>query len=152
MSVSSNLKLVRSNWNKSTSSLDVKAKAVRDEMSMALTQLAKQEIKGSRPYTKGPQGGRIYQKATTGQPPMNRTGDLRRSITAKYYRVGFGTYGAIVGPTIIYGRAVELGGKYGPPNWRNGEHFPYMRPAYEKFRVSVAPALYAKYFGKGVSE
>lgn len=151
MIASSNLKLVRSAWTKSTSSLDVRTRAMRDEMAMALTQLAKQEIKGSRPYKTGPEGGRIYSKAVSGQPPMNRTGDLRRSITAYKYRIGFESYGAIVGPTIIYGRAVELGGKYGPPNWKNGERFPYMAPAYQKFQSAVMPALYSKYFGKGLT-
>ena len=43
---------------------------------------------------------------------------------------GFGNYSAIVGPTIIYGRRVELGGG----NWPAGTKFPYMKPAWEKFR------------------
>lgn len=162
MIAKTNLKLVRDAWTKSTNSLDVRAAATRDEMAAALTQLAKEEIKGKRGFAtdKGNRGRdstgrftsggskRYYEKATSGQPPMNRTGDLRRSISMYRYRIGFGTYGAIVGPTIVYGRAVELGGKYGPPTWRNGEHFPYMAPAYEKFRA-VAPAIVQKYFGKG---
>ena len=73
---------------------------------------------------------------------MNRTGDLRRSIKGEKFRVGFASYTAIVGPTIIYGRRVELGGG----NWPSGVRFPYMEPAYEKFRVSVLPQIQAKYF------
>lgn len=162
-SVASNLKLVRSRWEHASKNLDVRAVAMRDEMAASLLQLAKEEIKGKRGYTTetGSRGrdssgrftsggsNRRWDKATSGQPPMNRTGDLRRSIKAYRYRIGFASYGALVGPTIKYGRAVELGGKYGPPTWRNGEHFPYMQPAYKKFQSVVVPQLVQKYFGKG---
>lgn len=114
----------------------------RDEMMAALIQLSKEQIKGARPYTTGPRGGRIYQKATPGKPPMNRTGDLRRSIRGEKARMGFGEYSAIVGPTIEYGRRVELGGG----NWPHGVRFPYMEPAYAKFLSVVAPQITAKYF------
>lgn len=107
----------------------------RDEMMAALIQLSKEEIQGKRP--KG-------QKAWTGTPtpPMNRSGELRRSIKGEKFRQGFASYTAIVGPKIIYGRHVELGGD----NWPSGVRFPYMEPAYEKFRVSVLPQIQAKYF------
>lgn len=100
-----------------------------------LIQLAKEEIVGRRP--KG-------QKATSGQPPMNRTGNLRRSIRGEKYKIGFGKYEAIVGPTIIYGRRVELGGG----NWPSGTRFPYMAPAYAKFRV-IAPTIIRKHLAIG---
>jgi len=104
-------------------------------MMAALIQLSKEEIKGKRPEG---------QKAWTGRPtpPMNRTGDLRRSIRGEKFRQGFASYTAIVGPTIIYGRRVELGGG----NWPSGVRFPYMEPAYDKFRTSVLPQIQAKYF------
>jgi len=43
------------------------------------------------------------------------TGNLKRSIRTTY-RVGFGSYIAEVGPTMIYGRQVEKGGG----KWRSG--------------------------------
>ena len=130
-----NLNLVRKRVDKFSSNIDLSSRMARDEMMAALIQLSKEEIQGKRP--KG-------QKAWTGQPtpPMNRTGDLRRSIKGEKFRVGFASYTAIVGPTIIYGRRVELGGG----NWPSGVRFPYMEPAYEKFRVSVLPQIQAKYF------
>jgi len=103
-------------------SFDASVRAARDEMMARLIQLAQEEIKGKRP--KG-------QKATSGEPPMNRTGNLRRSITGKKAREGFASYSAEVGPTTIYSRAVELGGA---PTWTNGQHFPYMAPALKKFQ------------------
>ena len=130
-----NLRLVRKSVDKFTTNIDVSSRIARDEMMAALIQLSKEEIKGRRPEG---------QKAWTGRPtpPMNRTGDLRRSIRGEKFRQGFASYTAIVGPTIIYGRRVELGGG----NWPSGVRFPYMEPAYEKFRTSVLPQIQAKYF------
>ena len=115
--------------------LDDSARNCRDEMMNTLIQLAKEEIVGRRP--KG-------EKAISGQPPMNRTGNLRRSITGEKSRKGFGKYEAIVGPTIIYGRRVELGGG----NWPSGTRFPYMAPAFAKFRV-IAPRIISKHLSIG---
>ena len=141
--ITSNLKLVRSALEKAGANMDKGAMAARDEMMLALIQLSKEQIQGKRP--KG-------EKATSGQPPMNRTGNLRRSIRGEKFRKGFASYSAIVGPTIIYGRAVELGGSYAPDSWRGTSAmagFPYMKPAFMKFRV-VAPAIIAKHIGQVV--
>lgn len=130
-----NLSLVRKKVDKFSGNIDLSSRLARDEMMAALIQLSKEEIQGKRP--KG-------QKAWTGRPtpPMNRTGDLRRSIKGEKFRQGFASYTAIVGPTIIYGRRVELGGG----DWPSGVRFPYMEPAYEKFRTAILPQIQAKYF------
>jgi phage gpG-like protein len=135
--IPNNLRLVKKVWTKETKSLDIKARLMRDEMMAALIQLSKEQIKGKRPKVNG-----RYTKAISGLPPMNRTGDLRRSITGEKFNVGFANYSAIVGPTIIYGRRVELGGG----NWRPGTMFPYMAPAYAQFRTMVLPQITNKYF------
>ena len=135
--IPNNLRLVKKVWTKETKSLDIKARLMRDEMMAALIQLSKEQIQGKRPKVNG-----RYTKAISGLPPMNRTGDLRRSITGEKFNVGFANYSAIVGPTIIYGRRVELGGG----NWRPGTMFPYMAPAYQKFRTMVLPQITNKYF------
>jgi hypothetical protein len=83
---------------------------------------------------------------------MNRTGNLRRSIRGEKFNKGFANYSAIVGPTIIYGRAVELGGGFAPDSWRGTSAmagFPYMKPAFVRFQT-VAPAIIAKHIGKVV--
>jgi phage gpG-like protein len=134
--ITSNLKLVREATKKAGKSIDDGARATRDEMMVTLIQLAKAEIVGKRP--KG-------QRATSGQPPMNRTGNLRRSIRGEKYNVGFAKYEAIVGPTMIYGRAVEMGGA---PTWTRGQKFPYMSPAYAKFRL-IAPRIVQKHMAIG---
>ena len=134
--ITSNLKLVREATKKAGKSIDDGARATRDEMMTTLIQLAKAEIVGKRP--KG-------QVATSGQPPMNRTGNLRRSIRGEKYNVGFAKYEAIVGPTMIYGRAVEMGGA---PTWTKGQKFPYMSPAYAKFRL-IAPRIVQKHMTIG---
>ena len=140
--IQSNLGLVRKSVDTFTANVDSGARAARDEMMAALIQLSKEQIEGARPYTLGPRGGRVYQKATPGKPPMNRTGNLRRSIRGEKARMGFGEYAAIVGPTIEYGRRVELGGG----NWPQGVRFPYMEPAYATFRSQIMPAIISKYF------
>jgi len=133
--ITSNLRQVREVLEKAGKGLDDSARNCRDEMMNTLIQLAKEEIVGRRP--KG-------EKAISGQPPMNRTGNLRRSITGEKSRKGFGKYEAIVGPTIIYGRRVELGGG----NWPSGTRFPYMAPAFAKFRV-IAPRIISKHLSIG---
>lgn len=140
--ITSNLKLVRESVTKYANSLNEGARDARDEMMTTLIQLSKEEIKGRRPEG---------QKATAGQPPMNRTGNLRRSITGQKTQKGFGKYEAIVGPTIIYGRAVELGGEFSPKSWKGTtavKGFPYMRPAFKKFQV-LAPRIIAKHLSIG---
>ena len=140
--ITSNLKLVRESVTKYANSLNEGAENARDEMMTTLIQLSKEEIKGRRPEG---------QKATAGAPPMNRTGNLRRSITGQKRTVGFGKYTAIVGPTIIYGRAVELGGEFSPPSWKGTtavKGFPYMAPAFKKFQV-IAPRIVTKHLSVG---
>jgi phage gpG-like protein len=134
--ITSNLKLVKEATKKAGKSIDDGARATRDEMMTTLIQLAKAEIVGRRP--KG-------ERATSGKPPMNRTGNLRRSIRGEKYDIGFAKYAAIVGPTMIYGRVVELGGA---PTWTKGQKFPYMSPAYAKFRL-IAPRIVQKHMAIG---
>lgn len=128
---------------KTTRNVDLATKMARDEMMAALIQLSKERVNEKRPYTKGPRGGRIYTKAVSGFPPMKRTGDLQRSIRGERFRTGFADYSAIVGPTIVYGRVLELGGN---PNWPAGTQFPYMEPSYQIFRTTIYPQIQAKYF------
>ena len=137
-----NLNSVRQGLTKATSNLDQSVMRLRDEMMAALIQLSKEEIKGRRP------GG---QRATAGQPPMNRTGNLRRSIRGEKFKTGFAKYEAIVGPTIVYGRAVELGGTFAPKSCIGTspvKGFPYMQPAFKKFQVMV-PAMVSKHLKVG---
>ena len=137
-----NLNSVRQGLTKATSNLDQSVMRLRDEMMVALIQLSKEEIKGRRPEG---------QKATAGQPPMNRTGNLRRSIRGEKFKTGFAKYEAIVGPTISYGRAVELGGTFAPKSWIGTsavKGFPYMQPAFKKFQVMV-PAMVTKHLKVG---
>lgn len=64
-----------------------------------------------------------------GEPPSVVTGTLRRSLHVEGpTRKGFGTYEAIVGPTVVYARVQELGG--GPSQLPAR---PYVKPAYERF-------------------
>lgn len=136
--IKTNFKLVRESLEKAKKEVSGGAEACRDEMMSAAIQLSKEQIKGRRP-----QG----QKATPGQPPMNRTGNLRRSIRGEKRTVGFAKYTAIVGPTIVYGRAVELGGEYAPRSWKGTSAmsgFPYMKPGFEELR-KLAPKIIQKH-------
>lgn len=140
--ITSNLNQVRQAVTKYANSVNKGAENARNEMMVTLIQLSKEQIQGRRP--KG-------QKAIAGQPPMNRTGNLRRSIRGEKINKGFGKYEAIVGPTIVYGRAVELGGEFSPPSWRGTtavKGFPYMAPAFKKFRL-IAPKIVKKHLSIG---
>jgi len=110
--------------------MDVRSRMARDEMAMSLLQLSKGEIRKSG-------------LAQAGGPPVNRTGNLRGSIHAEKNRVGFANYRAVIGPGVIYGRILELG-------FPNGNKYPYMQPAFNKFK-SVAPSIIKKHFsGRGL--
>lgn len=67
------------------------------------------------------------------------TGTLRRSITVLGpMRIGLGSFRALVGPTVVYGRAVELG----LARWRHQGGYPYMRPGLEKALAGRVPAIF----------
>lgn len=144
--ITTNLKLVRDSLNKAEQSIGSGADDLAKEAMSILIQLSKEQIQGRRGKTNG-----VWDKATSGQPPMNRTGNLRRSITGQKRKVGFAQYQVIVGPTIEYGRAVELGGAYAPASWKGTtamKGFPYMAPAYAKFKPML-PALVRKHLSVG---
>jgi hypothetical protein len=73
-------------------------------------------------------------------PPVVRTGNLRRSIRGDKQNIGFQKYTATVGPTLEYGRVLELG-------FSNGNQYPYMQPAYIKY-LRVSENIMKKHFGK----
>ena len=124
--IRNNLWQVMADVKRAQMKLDVGARMARDEMMMKLIQLSQEEIKGDRRDVPYP--------AVTGQPPMNVTGNLRRSIRGEKFRTGFASYKGMVGPTIVYGRSVEIGAPYNPPTWQNEQRFPFMKPAFEKYK------------------
>jgi len=133
--IKTNIASVKAGIHKIELEVDARTIAARDEMMVRLIQLAKEEIKGKRP---------AGEKATPDAPPMNRTGNLRRSIKGEKFKQGFGSYSAVVGPTMVYARRVELGGG----NWPEGLKFPYMKPAYEKFmQQGEMTAIFNKHLG-----
>jgi hypothetical protein len=134
---------VRKDVTKFISDLDAKAKLTRDQMMTSLIKLSKEEVNTKRGVIgKTSSGKPIYEKAIPGEPAHKRTGNLQRSITGTKATVGFANYTAIVGPQMIYGRRLELGGG----NWQSGIKFPYMSPAYQKFRP-IAEAIIKKNLG-----
>ena len=134
--MNNNISLVKAAIDKVQGEIDARAMAARDEMMAAMIQLGQEEIKGRRAPG---------EKATPDAPPMNRTGDLRRSITGQKFREGFASYSAVVGPQTVYARAVELGGA---KNWPAGLKFPYMAPAYKKFLDSdLVGQIFRKHLG-----
>lgn len=125
--MSDNLPQVEAALKAYTVKFDLAIGKASAEIAAQLEGDGKREIKGVRPEG---------QKATTGEPPMNRTGKLRNSIRGSNVRRGFASYTAVVGADMVYARAVEVGSPYNPPSWQNGEYFPYLEPALEKFVMS----------------
>lgn len=140
MAITSNVNLVRKKVVNLSDNVEVASRRARDEMANLFKQLAQDQIKGQRP--KG-------QRATAGKPPMNRTGNLRNNIEIERSQDGLGGFYARVGPTMVYARAVELGGQYAPKSWRNSSAiagFPFMAPAFVRFQ-RIAPSIIRKHFG-----
>jgi len=139
VTIKTNIPTVHREITQLEENIDKGARAAVNEIAEALEKLIKNEIKGQRGFTLGPQGGKIWDKAEAGKPPMNRTGNLRRSIKSRKVRQGFGVYRAEIGPTAVYSRAVEMGGEYAPRSWRGTSAmrgFPYVLPAWKKFKES----------------
>ena len=112
-------------------------------MMNALIQLSKEEVNEKRTVIgMTSTGNKIYERGTPGEPAHKRTGTLQRSITGKRAREGFASYTAIVGPGVIYGRRLELGGG----NWQSEVKYPYMQPAYIKF-IPIAKKIIKKNLG-----
>jgi hypothetical protein len=76
-----------------------------------------------------------------GRPgPFVRSGTLRRSVlTTSVERIGLATWRARIGPTVIYGRRIELG-FYGADRLGRVYHqppYPYMRPGMDDARPRI---------------
>ena len=98
---------------------------------LAVERQAILNFQGTRSYQKRTSKitGNSYLKVTPpkhvgGSGPNTITGNLKRSIKTTY-RVGFESYIAEIGPTMIYARQVEKGGG----NWPSGVKYPYLEPA-----------------------
>lgn len=144
-----NLSLIRKQLDAYTAKQANGSREARNEMASAMVQLAMEEIKGERPYSIGSQGGKVYEKAIAGHPPMNRSGNLRRSIKAELFDISPTNFSALIGPTVIYGRSVEMGGEWAPRSWQGTtamKGFPYMAPAFAKFS-EVMPSILRKHLG-----
>ena len=133
--VRTNLSQVRRQMDSKIAGVDRAVFRTAAEIAATGTRFAKAEITGRRGQTDG-----VWDKATPGKPPMNRTGTLRRSINSRVYKDGFGSYTGRIEPATNYARALEVGHQYAPPSWRfsdANEGFPYMRPALNRLRAAI---------------
>lgn len=81
--------------------------------------------------------GRFAKRGSThsapGEPPFLVSGDLRRSIQVEGpIPAGAGSWSAMVGPTVIYGRIQELGGQTGRGHSVTLPPRPYVAPTLAK--------------------
>ena len=91
-------------------------------VSMLAVYEMKKQIKGVTPRekrtrtrdtrrgSKGTTYWHYFTRTDPGNPPHNRTGNLRRSIHATYKKGFAGSYSATVGPGAVYARALEVTG------------------------------------------
>jgi hypothetical protein len=76
-----------------------------------------------------------------GDKPNIVTGYLRRSImSTPPVHLGIASYAATIGPTAVYGRAVELG----LPRWKHGG-YPYFEPAVRDSETEIAAMALQKW-------
>lgn len=83
-------------------------------------------------------GGHI---GPSGGFPNRRTGALASSIHI-VPRIGLGNYTFEVGPSMVYGRILELG-------WANGVNYPYMKPSADALRPrakTIFTQAFARYW------
>ena len=138
MTTSNNLPQVEAALKAYQARVDIAVGQAAAEIGQQLAGAAMRQIQGDRRNVPYP--------AVSGQPPMNVSGNLRRSIKGSSSRLGFGIYTAEAGAYMVYARAVEFGGA---PTWTNGQHFPYMQPALEQFkRSNIIQNTIAKHIGR----
>jgi hypothetical protein len=75
--------------------------------------------------------------------PTSRSGNLRDSITTETRRVGPGIWMSTTGPTMIYGRRVELGGG-------KNRAFPYLAPGFKKSKEELE-VIYKKEWAEALA-
>lgn len=81
--------------------------------------------------------------AGPGEPPALVTGNLRRSISVTGPDPkGVGTWEGRVGPTAVYGRIQELGGRTGRSHAVNLPPRPYLQPTIERLHDDIARIFY----------
>lgn len=88
--------------------------------------------------------------ASPGGPPQNISGSLRRSITTEHpTHLGTGMYEVTVGPTIVYGRAVDLGGAH---HWPAGVSYPYVQSgANQAISSGAVEAVFLSSWAKAIA-
>jgi hypothetical protein len=147
--INTNLNLVRSKITQYGVTKTEQSRGALLEMANTLVQLAQEEVRPKRASHRGPNGGTVWEKAVAGEPAHTRKGDLKGSIHFEYTQLGVANFSAIVGPAMKYARPLEIAGAFSPPNWHGATRqkgFPFMAPAFQKFR-GVMPLILAKHFG-----
>lgn len=115
--------------------------AVESSTAAAVVEAAHAVEAAAKVEASGPARWRKGQNFPREGGPGVVSGTLLRSITVLGpVRLGVGTYRAVVGPTAIYGRAVELG----HPRWHRSGGYPYMAPGLEKALAGPVPAIFER--------
>lgn len=117
------------------------------EMQAAFDKIAAEVVAGTRAAVD--EAAHLLQKQAqtnaSGRPgPMVRSGALRRSIVViGPEAAGPGTFVAHVGPTVVYGRAIEEG----HPRWKSGVKYPYLGPAHDFVTRIALPVIFERHWG-----
>ena len=125
------------------------AKAAKEEFTeLAVTKGGEARIIGSDGRFKGERSGSKYRGPNISgmSRPHARTGKLRTSIGVhEVSQVGPGRWMSKTGPTMAYGRRVEMGFTGSDSKGRHYQQspYPYMSPGFEKARPELE-ALYAE--------
>jgi hypothetical protein len=125
------------------------AKAAKAEFTeLAVNSKGEARIVGGDGRFRGERSGAKYQGPNISgmSRPHARTGKLRTSIGVhEVHQVGPGRWMSKTGPTMVYGRRVELGftGEDSKLRTYDQPAYPYMRPGFEKARPELE-ALYAE--------
>ena len=125
------------------------AKAAKEEFTeLAVTKSGEARIVGGDGRMKGERSGAKYRGPNISgmSRPHARTGKLRTSIGVhEVHQVGPGRWMSKTGPTLAYGRRIELGFTGRDSRGRNYDQpaYPYMAPGFEKARPELE-ALYAE--------
>ena len=125
------------------------AKAAKEEFTeLAVTKGGEARIVGGDGRFKGERSGSKYRGPNISgmSRPHARTGKLRTSIGVhEVSQVGPGRWMSKTGPTMAYGRRVEMGftGSDSKGRHYNQSPYPYMSPGFEKARPELE-ALYAE--------
>jgi len=131
-----------SSWTEAVALLTAKTVALDHATREGVLLMAhRTEAATKRTLATSSHGRRTPTPSNPGEPPSMISGNLMRSIAVQGPVGLAGAWEASVGPTAVYGRIQELGGRTGRGHRTTLPPRPYLEPSWESVRVELVAIM-----------